>query len=241
MSGVRLDGDEGEAVPLHQVSEPARDLATERLADLTLHAFADQVGEPLPRAGGGSVSAYAGSMAAALVGMVCRLTVATQGVEAAADELRPTCAAAEALGARLLAAVDADTDAYYQVIQAYRLPKDTAEENVARDAALAAARRRAADVPLAAAEASLEVLELARGLSASFRTAAASELAVAVQEAMSGVRGGAVDVAVNLKYLGEDQGVREMRRRTAEIERRADEAFAATWPILRDLAACSCE
>ena len=241
MSEVILDIDEVAAGPLDQVSEPATDLAVGRLIDLTLRDFADQVGEPFPRAGGGSVAAYAGSMAAALVGMVCRLTVATKGVEAAEQELRPTCAAAETLRARLLAAVDADTDAYLAVAGAYHLPKSTPEENVARGAAMAAARRRAADVPLAAAEACLEVLELARGLSAGFNTAAASELAVAVQAAMTGVRGGAVDVAVNLKYLDEDSGVTEMRRRTAEIERRADEAFATAWPVLRDLAAGTAE
>jgi formiminotetrahydrofolate cyclodeaminase len=121
------------------------------------------------------------------------------------------------------------------------LPKDTGEENVARAAAMAAARRRAAEVPLATAEACLEVLELARGLSVGFTADAASELAVAVQAAMTGVRGGAVDVEVNLKYLDEGASVREMRRRTAEIERRADEAFAAAWPVLRDLAAGTAE
>jgi formiminotetrahydrofolate cyclodeaminase len=241
MSGSRLDLDEVVAVPLAEVSEPATALASGRLIDLSLRDFADQVGEPFPRAGGGSVAAYAGSMAAALVGMVCRLTVATNGVEAAKEELRPTCAAAEALRARLLAAVDADTDAYLGVAGAYHLPNDTPEENVARDAAMAAARRRAADVPLAAAEACLEVLELARGLSAGFNAAAASELAVAVQAAMTGVRGGAVDVAVNLKFLNGDPDVTEMRRRTAEIEQRADEAFAAAWPVFRDLAAGTAE
>jgi len=237
MSGVRLDIDEVVANPLDQVSEPATDLATGRLIDLTLRDYAGQVGEPLPRAGGGSVAAYAGSMAAALVGMVCQLTVATKGVEAAEEELRSTCASADTIRARLLAAVDADTDAYLEVAEAYHLPKGAAEENVARDAAMAAARRRAADVPLATAEACLEVLELARGLSAGFNTAAASELAVAVQAAMTGVRGGAVDVEVNLKYLDGDAGVMELRRRTAEIEKRADEAFAAAWPVLRGLAA----
>jgi len=219
------------------VCEPATDLATGRLIDLTLRDFADQVGEPLPRAGGGSVAAYSGSMAAALVGMVCLLTTATKGVGLGEQELRSTCAAAETLRARLLAGVDADTDAYLEVAEAHHLPKDTAEESAVRDAAIAAARRRAADVPLAAAGACLEVLELARDLSVYFDTAAASELAVAVQAAMTGVRGGDVDVAVNLKYLDEDPGVREMRRRIADIEQRADEAFAAVWPVFRAMAA----
>jgi methenyltetrahydrofolate cyclohydrolase len=240
MRGIRSH-EEVVASPIDQVVEPMRSLAAERLVDLTLRGFADQVGEPLPRAGGGSVSSYAGSLAAALVGMVCRLTAATKSVETDAEELRSTCAAAETLRTRLLAAVDADTDAYLEVVGAYHLPRASSEEIAARDAAMAAARRRAAVVPLAAAEACLEVLELARGLSAGFNTAAASELAVAVQAAMAGVRGGAVDVAINLKYLDEDSGVMEMRRRAAEIEERADETYAASWPLLRDLSAGTSE
>ncbi len=236
MSAVKVHA-EVVASPLDQVVEPVPEPATVRLIDLTLSDFAGQVGEPLPRAGGGSVAAYAGSMAAALVGMVCRLTVATKGVETDQAELRSTCAAAETLRAKLLAAVDADTDAYLEVAGSYHLPHDTAEEKAARDAAMAAARRRAADVPLAAAEACLEVIELAGGLGDGFNTAAASELAVAVHAALTCVRGGAVDVAINLKYLSEDSGVAEMRRSFAEIERRADEAFAAAWPVLRDLSA----
>jgi len=237
MSGVRAEIDEVIARPLEQAFERATEPAVGRLSGLTLHDFADQVGEPLPGAGGGSVAAYAGSMAAALVDMVCRLTVVTKGVEVPREELGSTCVDAETLRARLLAAVDADAEAYLAVVAAHRLPTDTREEQAARDVAMAAALRHAAEVPLAAAEACLEVLELARGLSASFMTAAASELGVAVLAAMTGVRGGAVNVAINLQYLDEDPGVAKMRGRMAEIEQRADEAFAATWPALRDLAA----
>jgi formiminotetrahydrofolate cyclodeaminase len=236
MSGVRLDSDDAAPGPLDRVSAPATDLATGRLVDLTLRDYTSQVGEPLPRAGGGSVSAYAGSMAAALVGMVCQLT--TGPGRAAGEALLPTCAAAETLRARLLAAVDDDTDAYLEVAEAYRLPGGTADERAARDAAMAAARRHAAAVPLATAEACLEVLELARSLSGDFKTMAASELAVAVQAAMTGVRGGVVDVEINLKYLLDaDPWVVETRLRTTEIERHAEEALAATWPLLRDLSA----
>ena len=237
MSDVGADSEEAVARPLDPVVESATDLAMGRLAHLTLHDFANQVGEPLPGAGGGSVAAYSGSMAAALVDMVCRLTADKERDGSPGEGLRSTCAVAETLRSRLLAAVDADADAYLEVVEAYRLPRDTVEERAARDAAVAAATRRAAEVPLASAEACLEVLELARGLSAAFMTAAASELAVAVQAAMVGVHGGAVNVAINLQYLEQDLDVEEMRRRMAEIEQRADEAFAVVWPILRDLSA----
>lgn len=227
--------DEVVARPLDRGSETATDSGSGRLSALTLHDFADQVGQPLPGAGGGSVVAYAGSMAAALVDMVCRLTVDAKRNEDADEELRSTCASAASLTAKLLFAVDADADAYLDVVGAHRLPKDTLKQKATRDAAISAATRRAAEVPLASAEACLEVLELTRHLSADFMTAAASELGVAAQAALMGVRGAAVNVAINLRHLGGDPAAEQIRRRMAEVERCAEHAFAAVWPTLRDL------
>lgn len=210
-----------------------------RLTDLPLGGFADEVAGSSPAPGGGSVAAYAGAMAASLVAMVCHLTIGKKGFEASEEELRATLAVAQGLETKLLDAVDVDTDAYLQVAAAYSLPKDTPEEKVSRMAAVAIAMRHAADVPLATAEACLEVLELARGLSRGFNTAAASDLGVALQSAMTGVRGGVLNVVINLRSLDGDPEVDEVRRRVVEVEQRAEEAFAAAWPALRDLAAGS--
>lgn len=229
-SGEGNDHDLGPAVPGPSDPNGAR------LSGLTLGEFAARVGEPLPGAGGGSVSAYAGSLAAALVDMVCRLS--SHGREGGPPaDLEPTCAGAESLRGRLVAAVDADADAYLQVVGANRLPHATDEERAAREAAIAAATRHAAEVPLASAEACLEVLELAGSLSSGFMTAAASELGIAVLEAMSGIRGAAVTVATNLQHLDGDPAAGELKRRMAEIERRADEVFATVWPVISDLTA----
>lgn len=156
-------------------------------------------------------------------GCLRQLPVQRQG---AADELRT----------RLLAGVDADADAYLGIVAAFRLPKETADEKAARAVAVEAATRHAADVPLRTAEASLEVLELASGLSAGFNEATASDLGVAAQAAMSGVRGGALNVAINLQNLPDDEATAEVRRRTAEVEGRAQEVLGATWPVVHDLA-----
>jgi methenyltetrahydrofolate cyclohydrolase len=236
MSDASVRSDEGnDRDPVPSVPGPSGSAGV-GLSSLTLHEFAVRVGEPLPGAGGGSVSAYAGSLAAALVDMVCRLSANGRDGGSLVD-LGPTCAGAEGLRARLLAAVDADAEAYLDVVGAYRLPHATDEESAARAAAIAAATRHAAEVPLASAEACLEVLELAGSLSAGFMTAAASELGIAVLEAMSGIRGAAVNVATNLQHLGADPSADALQRRMAEIERRADEVFAAVWPVISDLTA----
>lgn len=208
-----------------------------RLTNLELGGFADEVGAEVPAPGGGSVAAYSGTMAASLVAMVCRLTIAKRDFEASREELSSLLAAAEGVKVRLLSAVDADSDAYLAVAAAYRLPKAAEEEKLARGAAVEAATRHAADVPLATAEACLEVLELARRLSTGFNASAASDLGVAVQAAMTGVRGGALNVAINLQYLPEDAETGMLRRAAAEVEARAQEIVAETWPKVRDLAA----
>ena len=207
------------------------------LVDLTLGGFADEVAGESPAPGGGSVAAYSGAMGASLVGMVCQLTAGKKGFEASKNELAARQAKAEDLKARLLAAVDVDTDAYLQIVAAYRLPKDTAQDKAARSAAVEAATRHAADVPLATAEVCLEVLELAGALSAGFNESTASDLGVAVQAAMTGVRGGVLNVVINLQYLPDDAASAQLRRRAAEIEARAEEVVAATWPRISDLAA----
>ena len=62
-------------------------------------------------------------MAAALVGMVCRLSIATKGVGIGKARLLSTCVAAETLRAKLLAAVDADTEAYLEVAGSATCPR----------------------------------------------------------------------------------------------------------------------
>lgn len=207
-----------------------------QLAGLSLTAFADETASASPAPGGGSVAAYAGAMAAALVAMVCRLTAAKAGFEAARDDMAAMGAAAQGLQAKLLHNVDADTEAYLRIVAAYRLPKESADDEAARSQAIAAALRHAAEVPLATAALCLEVLELAARLSGSFNTATASDLGVALQSAMCGVQGGALNVAINLQGLPDDGSSAELRRRIGAIEADARRRMAQAWPVVRDLA-----
>ena len=120
--------------------------------------------------------------------MVCRLTAAKAGFEAARDDMAAMGAAAQDLQAKLLHNVDADTEAYLRIVAAYRLPNESADDKAARSQAIAAALHEAAEVPLHTASLCLGVLELATRLSGGFNTATASDLGVALQSAMCGVR-----------------------------------------------------
>lgn len=203
------------------------------LAEQTLAAVVAEVAGPSPAPGGGSIAALSGSMAASLVAMVCRLTA---GKPAHADrdaETQAIMRAADELAHRLLVAVDEDTAAYLGVVAAYRRPKETAEEIATRKEAIQAAIRHAADVPLATASACLEVLELAARLREGFNANAASDLGVAVQMAAAGVRGAALNVAINAPSLADEGLAADLRDMAASVEGRAEQLAADLWQDLR--------
>src|SRR5580693_9076067 len=83
-------------------------------------------GEPTP--GGGSAAAIMGAMGAALVSMVCNVSIGKKGYEAVEPELRAVLAQSEALRLRLAAMVDEDVAAFDGLMAAYKLPKASDED-----------------------------------------------------------------------------------------------------------------
>ncbi len=203
------------------------------LARQTLTEVAAEVGGSSPAPGGGSAAALSGSMAASLVAMVCRLTTGKPAHAERENEVLGIMHAADELSARLLAAVDHDAEAYLGVVAAYRQPKDTPEAVAARKEQIQAAVSHAAEVPLATASACLEVLELAGRLRQGFNSAAASDLGVAVQMAAAGVRGAALNVAVNVPSLSDADAGADLKARAAAVETRAEELADDLWRDLR--------
>lgn len=168
-----------------------------------------------PAPGGGSASALAGALAAALAGMVGGLTVGKAGYEAAAEEAEALTRQAEALGARLVAAAEADAAAFDAVMAAMALPKATDDEKAARKAAMQQAFQGATAAPLAAARACLEAGSLALRLVAIGNRNATSDAAVGVLLAVTGAEGSLFNVAINLGSI-QDAGFAEGARAEAE-------------------------
>ena len=174
---------------------------TPQLISLTLTEFADALGSDQTAPGGGSAAALAGALGGALAVMVARLTLGRAKYAAHQDEMAVVEIRADLLKTKLLALVDADTAAYNQVTDAYKLPKDTEAQKVERAAAVQAAFKAATEVPLATAEASAEVLALAGQVAARGNRNAASDAAVAALLAHAGLLGAVRNVRINLGSL----------------------------------------
>jgi formiminotetrahydrofolate cyclodeaminase len=182
------------------------------LVERTVTGFVDEVASESPAPGGGSSAALAGSIAAGLIGMVCRLSVDKQGLAATPQELAAAMRTSDELRVRLLALVDEDTAAFDRVMDAIRLPKATDEEKTARREALAAATLFAAEVPRETLRACRRVLDVAASLAGRANPAAASDLGVAIELARAGAEGALLNVAINLASLPDDDQIDELRR-----------------------------
>src|SRR5437762_7650651 len=106
------------------------------LTKLTVEDFIEQLASSSPTPGGGSASALAGAMAAAMVEMVCNLTVGREKFRDVEAEMRTVLARARELREQMLAAVDEDTRSYNAVSEAYKLPRDTDAQKAERTVAL---------------------------------------------------------------------------------------------------------
>ncbi|WP_187371281.1 methenyltetrahydrofolate cyclohydrolase [Methylobacterium oryzihabitans] len=176
----------------------------------TIGHFLDGLASAQPTPGGGGAAAISGAMGAALVSMVCNLTIGKKKYAAVEDELRQVLARAEDLRAALTGMIAEDVAAFDAVMGAYGLPKGTDDEKTARAAAIQVALRQATDVPLACCRACRAVIDLAEIVADKGNLNVISDAGVAVLSAHAGLRSAALNVYVNAKAI-EDRAFAQSR------------------------------
>lgn len=184
-----------------------------RLTDLPVEDFLARLATDDPVPGGGSASALAGAMAAALVHMVVELTAGRPSAAGHEERLAEIRLAAAGLQSELVSLAHADAVAYASVVAARRLPKETDRDRDARRIQLDAAVREATRTPLSIARRSEGVLALAEELASIGNRNAVSDVGVAGLLAGAAIRGAAMNVQINLPSLPEDEPLRDEARR----------------------------
>ena len=198
------------------------------LIELTVSAFDAEVASDSPAPGGGSAAALAGSVAAGLVSMVCRLSLGRDDIAATDEELGDALERSERLRGRLLELVDEDTAAFDAVMAALRMPKAEEPERAARREALTRATLGAAAVPLQTLAAARQTLQLAEQLAGRTNPGAVSDLGVGVHLARAAAEGALLNVEINLSSLPDGDALLELRRESrVEIELARASAGAA--------------
>jgi formiminotetrahydrofolate cyclodeaminase len=188
--------------------------------DLTVGAFVDALASAEPVPGGGSASAVAASLGAALVAMVAALSQGRMRWAEHAALHAETGETGRRLASRLLDLADADAAAYAGFAAALKLPKETEAEKEARRGAMRAAARKASDVPMETLEACLAVVVAAESLAGRCNANAASDIGVAALLGEAAAHGAAANVLVNLPSVGDEAYATEM---TARVKRVVDD------------------
>lgn len=181
------------------------------LTEKPVTAFLDELASSAPAPGGGSVAALSGALGAALVSMVCNLTVGKKKYADVQEDIKALLAQSEALRKELVELLDADVQVYTEVSRAMKMPRATDEEKAARTAAMQRALKAATDVPMQVAEACVEVMELCRPAAEKGNVNAVSDAGVAVLMAEAGLRSAALNILINLAWIKDEAFVAENR------------------------------
>src|SRR5580698_3456680 len=189
--------------------------------------FLDAVAEPTATPGGGSVAALAGALAASLGQMVASLSRKKKSQAAHVDQLSDALAEFQAASKFLSEAVDRDAASFGHVMAAYKLPKETSNEQVQRDAAIQLALQGAANVPLEVARQSAEVFELLGRLEPISSPSMHSDVRVGSLMAAAAVRGALENVAINLESITDSEFANRLRAESAAVSARVAESPVA--------------
>ena len=190
--------------------------------------FLDAVAAPTAAPGGGSVSAFAGALAASLGQMVAGLSRKKKSQAAHADQLSTALEEMRRAADELAKAIDRDAASYDAVLAALKFPHGDAQEKKQREEAIQRATKGAAEVPLQVAERSVALFERLGQLEAIAAASMRSDLFVARLMAGAGARGALANVEINLDGLTESAYAASMRAKIAALRERLGDAPRAT-------------
>jgi formiminotetrahydrofolate cyclodeaminase len=194
--------------------------------------YLEELASDQPTPGGGAWAAVSAAAGAALVAMVARLTIKKRGYEGVVERMRAIADECDDERYALLALADRDAEAYRDVMAAYKLPKNTPEEQHTWSRTLQKALERAADIPLEVARRSVYLMALAEETltsgnpnAASDALSAATSLHAAALSALANVDINAITFIDKTRQQELSDSANSLRHRSQSLLRDVSEAF----------------
>jgi glutamate formiminotransferase/formiminotetrahydrofolate cyclodeaminase len=174
---------------------------TKQLIYLTLTDFAEETAGESMAPGGGSISAYVGTLGVSLGTMVANLSAHKAGWDERWDEFSGWAEKGQTYKNKLLALVDEDTNAFNKIIEGFRMPKDSDTEKEERTKAIEAATIYATEVPLQVMETAFESMEVMNAMTKIGIDNSLSDAGVGALCARTAVYGAYFNVRINAKDI----------------------------------------
>lgn len=207
--------------PKERIIEYQLNEGGKKLIDMNLVAFANETASESPAPGGGSISAYVAALGVSLGAMVANLSAAKKGWEDRWAEFSDWAEKGQAYKNRLLQLVDEDTAAFNLIMEAFKLPKGTAEEKETRKAAIQAATKRAIEVPFDVMETAFKSMEVMKAMVEIGNPNSITDAGVGALCARTAVMGAHMNVRINASGFSDKVFLDELLARAAKIEQSA--------------------
>lgn len=195
------------------------------LVKMNLREFCNETLSESPAPGGGSVAALMGALGASLGGMVANLSAGKRGWDDKLEYFSSWAVKAQQLKDELLSLVDEDATAFNKVIEAFGLPKESAEEKAASGAAVENATKYAAEVPLRVMETAAKSYELLSEMANNGNPASLSDVGVGALATRACIEGAALNVRINLANLKNEEFKTGLRDKVRKISADSEAQF----------------
>ncbi len=199
--------------------------AKKSLVKLNLRQFCNETLSDSPAPGGGSVAALMGALGASLGGMVANLSAGKRGWDDRLDYFSGFAVQAQSVKDGLLILVDEDTAAFNKVMAAFALAKDSAQEKAARSAAIQAANKYAAEIPLQVMATALKSYPVLSAMAEDGNPASISDVGVGLIATRACIDGAGLNVLINLAGLKDEEARSALGKRVREISTESEAEF----------------
>ncbi len=213
--------------PDEKVIELKMQAATQKksLVKLDLRQFCNETLSDSPAPGGGSVAALMGALGASLGGMVANLSAGKRGWDDKIKYFSDWAVKAQRLKDELLSLVEEDTAAFNKVMDAFALPKASAEEKAARSGAIEEATKHAAEIPLKVMETASKSYELLSEMAETGNPASISDVGVGLLATRACIDGAALNVKINLGQLKDEKFKSALVEKVRQIAANSESQF----------------
>ena len=195
-----------------------KEKADSKLVSMTLVGFADETASESPAPGGGSISAYVGSLGASLATMVANLSSHKKGWDDRWEEFSNWAEKGNYYKDELVRLVDQDTAAFNMIMTAFGLPKGTDEEKKIRTQAIQDATRFAIEIPFKVMQMSFESMQVIKAMAEIGNPNSVSDAGVGALCARSAVMGAFMNVRINAAGYDDKNYVNDVVAKGKKIE-----------------------
>ncbi len=179
--------------------------------------FLEQLSSSAPIPGGGGASAAVGAFASALGLMVTNLTVGKKKYADVEEEILEIREKLEQKKQDLVRMVDEDAEAFEPLAKAYRMPKETEEEQAEKEKVMEAALKNAAEAPLCIMKTIVDTMEMIRGLGEKGSRLAVSDAGVAILFAQAALEGASLNIFINTKMMKDQEEAERLNYRADQL------------------------